>query len=105
MDQFNKFSNSTGLKINPIKCNIYFGVMDEKTSEDIKNATRFKEGKLPFRYLGVPLTSKRLSIHHYDCLIDKIVGRITRWSSRLLSYAGRIQLIQSVNFATMTLWM
>lgn len=77
MNQFNKFSNSTRLKINHRKCSTYFGVMDENTKDDIKNATGFKEVNLPFRYLGVPLTSKRLSIHHYDYLIDKIVGRIT----------------------------
>lgn len=101
MNQFNKFSNSTRLKINPKKCNTYFGVVDEKTKDVIKNAMGFKDANLPFRYLGVPLTSKRLSIHHYDYLIDKIVGRITHWRSTLLSYAGRIQLIQSVTFATM----
>lgn len=37
-------------------------------------------------------------------LIDKIVGRITQWSAKLLSYAGRVQLTQSVNYAIINFW-
>ncbi|CAK8568638.1 unnamed protein product [Lathyrus sativus] len=63
------------------------------------------EGDLPFRYLGVPLTCKRLSTHHYMSLVDKIVSRIRHWSSKLLSYAGRLQLINSTIAAIATCWM
>lgn len=60
---------------------------------------------MPFRYLGIPLSSKKLNIKHYQVLIDKIVSRITHWSAFLLSYAGRVQLIKSVIFATVNFWM
>ena len=48
------------------------------------------------KYLGVPLISTRLS--HIDCqpLLDKIIARTQSWTSRSLSFAGRLQLISSV---------
>ncbi|XP_058776967.1 uncharacterized protein LOC131651319 [Vicia villosa] len=85
---------STGLIVNPRKCRVYFGGVDNDTRNRILELTTFQEGDLPFRYLGIPMTSKRLEIHQYMPLDDKIVARITHWSSRLLSYAGKIQLVK-----------
>lgn len=102
---FKNFSESTGLIANPSKCKIYFGGVGDDSKRNILNLTGFTEGPLPFRYLGVPLTSKKLSIHHYMPLVDKIVGRINHWSTNLLTYAGRVQLIRSVTFAIANYWM
>ncbi|XP_058767357.1 uncharacterized protein LOC131641049 [Vicia villosa] len=60
---------------------------------------------LPFRYLGVPLTSKKLTVAHYLPLIDKILSRIQHWSARLLSHAGRVQLVKVVGFAIANYWL
>lgn len=46
-----------------------------------------------------------LDIKDYMKLVDKIVGRITHWSSILLSYIGHIQLLKNVVFANMNYWM
>ncbi|PNX58470.1 ribonuclease H [Trifolium pratense] len=48
MEAFDKFSKSTGLKVNPTKCCIFFGGVDQSTKDDIKRLTHFEEGKLPF---------------------------------------------------------
>ncbi|GKA59381.1 RNA-directed DNA polymerase, eukaryota, reverse transcriptase zinc-binding domain protein [Tanacetum coccineum] len=53
-------------------------------------------GKLPVRYLGVPLIAKRLGVNECGCLVDKIKSRIHNWKNRYLSYAGRLQLIAVV---------
>ncbi|KAK3229312.1 hypothetical protein Dsin_001193 [Dipteronia sinensis] len=47
------------------------------------------EGKLPVRYLGVPLISSRLCASDCDTLLEKIIARINSWLSRNLSFAGR----------------
>ncbi|CAK8569009.1 unnamed protein product [Lathyrus sativus] len=57
-DQLQTFSQSTGLVVNPTKCRVYFGGVENETKHNILVATSFMEGNLPFRYLGVPLTSK-----------------------------------------------
>jgi hypothetical protein len=38
-------------------------------------------------------------------LVDRIVDRIRNWSVKLLSHAGRLQLIRSVTFAVANYWM
>lgn len=55
-----------------------------------------KRGFLPVKYLGVPLTCRKLS--GVDCrpLVDKITARITSWASKFLSYARSLQLIESM---------
>jgi hypothetical protein len=105
MAKLQDFSRSTGLFVNPSKCKVYYGGVADHEKDVIGQATSFAAGSLPFRYLGVPLTSKKLSIHHYMPLIDRIVDRIRNWSAKLLSYAGRLQLIRSVIFAVTNYWM
>lgn len=36
----------------------------------------FKHGRLPFKYLGVPISNKKLSAADHEQLIDKMVSRI-----------------------------
>ncbi|CAK8535664.1 unnamed protein product [Lathyrus sativus] len=105
LETFRNFSKSTGLKMNPNKCKIYFGGMDMQTRTRLKELSGFQEGALPVKYLGIPLTSKRLTITHFMSLVDKIVARIHHWSSRLLSYVGRIQLVKSIAYAMVQYWM
>lgn len=104
MKSFKSFSNSTVLKLNPIKCHIFFGEVDHNVKENILQLTSFKEGTLPFLYLCVPIFRKKLNIHHYINLADRVVGRITHWSVELLSYVGSIQLLKSVNFIVYKGW-
>ncbi|CAK8530499.1 unnamed protein product [Lathyrus sativus] len=101
----NKFLDSTGLKINPSKSRMYFGNVSATVKCDILQLTSYNEGSFPFRYLGIQVTSKRLAVIHYMPLLDRLLSRITHWSSRLLSYAGRLQLIKSVLYTITTYWM
>lgn len=78
---------------------------DNNTKEEIRKPTCFREGELPFRYLWIPLTCKKIANKHYLVLTEKIVQKVTHWSSKLLTYAWRIQLIQSVVFAVVNFWM
>ncbi|KAL2905113.1 hypothetical protein RDABS01_003823 [Bienertia sinuspersici] len=70
--------------------------VDSNTIQRIKALSGFSLGRLPFTYLGIPMSPKQ--IHPSDCekLTDKMCARIKMWSSRNLSYAGRLQLVNSV---------
>lgn len=48
---------------------------------------------LPILYLGLPLTTKSMTAHDYAPLVDKIQSCLLSWTSKFLSYAGRLQLI------------
>lgn len=68
------------------------------------NATGFVKGSFPFRYLGVPLNASRLPVADCDILVNKIMHKITCWSSRHLSYAARTVLINVVLMSIHTYW-
>ena len=60
--------------------------------------------ELPFKYLGVPLSTKKMSALQWNPLIEKIMARINSWTTRKLSYAGRTQLVQTVLFGVQSYW-
>jgi hypothetical protein len=62
------------------------------------------EGKLPVRYLGVPLITTRLTAADCEELVAKFTSRIDSWCSKHLSFAGRLQLISSVLFSLQVFW-
>ncbi|GJU01500.1 RNA-directed DNA polymerase, eukaryota, reverse transcriptase zinc-binding domain protein [Tanacetum coccineum] len=61
-------------------------------------------GKLPMKYLGVPLITKRLGIKNCKVLVDKVRDRISNWKNKCLSYDGRLQLIASILESIQVYW-
>ncbi|KAJ8424802.1 hypothetical protein Cgig2_018694 [Carnegiea gigantea] len=66
--------------------------------------TGFQEGSLPFGYLGVPITARRLGTLEYRELVDKIMLRVKGWATRIISFIGRAVLINSVLFGMFNYW-
>ncbi|XP_019248784.1 PREDICTED: uncharacterized protein LOC109228056 [Nicotiana attenuata] len=101
---FKEFSRASGLKANVAKSSIYFGSVPHEVQLEILQAVGFFKRELPFKYLGIPLSTKRISMTQCQPLVDKILGRITSWTSRYLSNAGRLQLIKTVLFSIQIYW-
>lgn len=57
------------------------------------------------RYLGLPLLTKGMTVTDFLPLVEKIRKRIGTWTGRFLSYAGRLQLINSVISSLANFWM
>lgn len=85
---FKEFSKASGLVANNDKSSIYFGGVTNDIQQEIIETLRFVKGVLPIKYLGVPLSIKKLTIVQCYPLLEKMIGRITSWTSRFLSYAG-----------------
>ncbi|CAA7026594.1 unnamed protein product [Microthlaspi erraticum] len=64
----------------------------------------FPIGSFPIRYLGLPLTCRKLRISEYSPLVEKLSKQFTTWSVRTLSFAGRLQLISSVIMGSVNFW-
>ncbi|XP_070018366.1 uncharacterized protein [Nicotiana sylvestris] len=91
------FSNTSGLSTNDRKSNVYSANMDRQCLENICEITGYKKGTMPFMYLGVPIVSRKLKAIDCEILVEKLSTRIHSWGSKNLSYAGRVQLINSVD--------
>ena len=98
------FAKVSGLHINNNKSVIYIAGVSPYAEASILTSIGVLKGDLPFRYLGFPLSAKRLSIQ--DCLpiVDKITARIKHGAGRNLSMAGRVKLVNSVVQSMHTYW-
>ncbi|KAH0722573.1 hypothetical protein KY290_005225 [Solanum tuberosum] len=95
---FNEFSKSSGLLANLGKSSVYFGGISLVEEVNILTRLGFSHGEFPFKYLGIPLSTQKITLIQWKPLITRITARISSWIARKLSYAGRAQLIQFVIF-------
>ncbi|XP_050207624.1 uncharacterized protein LOC126657045 [Mercurialis annua] len=98
------FHGVTRLKMNENKSSIYFSGVEEGSKASILQEMGFSVGFLPIRYLGVPLISKRLTKEDCSELTEKITKRVSHWTVRHLTYAGRLQLVNDVLFSMQVYW-
>ena len=93
---FEQFSRATGLTANRDKSRIAMGGCIDEVRRLLIHLTGYQEGGLSFKYLGMPITSNKMSKFDCQILVEKITQRVKTWATRSLSYAGRITLINSV---------
>ncbi|XP_074314107.1 uncharacterized protein LOC141649312 [Silene latifolia] len=96
MEAFKRFSNASGLNINSEKSDFYCNGMSPAIVQKVLHGTGFKKGELPFKYLGVKISHKRLSKIDCNILVDRMINRIRGWNSRKISYSGRLVLVKSI---------
>ncbi|KAH0722879.1 hypothetical protein KY290_005535 [Solanum tuberosum] len=101
---FNEFSKASGLLANLGKRSVYFGGVSLAEEVQILTRLRFSRGEFPFNYLGIPLSTQKITLIQWKPLITRITARISSWTARKLSYASRAQLIQSVIFGIQAYW-
>ncbi|KAG7583882.1 Reverse transcriptase zinc-binding domain [Arabidopsis suecica] len=105
MEVFEDFSRHSGLKISLEKSTLYMAGIPPMVKQEIADKFPFEVGQLPVRYLGLPLVTKRLSVADYTPLLEQLKKRIASWTSRFISYAGRLNLITSVLGSICNFWM
>ncbi|WZZ11232.1 hypothetical protein YC2023_097153 [Brassica napus] len=98
------FASWSGLHMNTSKTELFTAGLDPMESTAI-TGYGFPAGSFPIRYLGLPLMSRKLKISEYSPLINKITLTFQSWASKMLSFAGRLQLLRTVIFGTVTFWL
>uniref|UniRef100_A0A5B6YUZ1 Reverse transcriptase domain-containing protein n=1 Tax=Davidia involucrata TaxID=16924 RepID=A0A5B6YUZ1_DAVIN len=103
-DTLKEFEIDSGLKPNLSKSEVFFSGVTAATKRNLKDILGMVEGNLPVRYLGVPLISSRLKAEDCKALVDSITKKASHWTSKFLSYAGRLQLVSSVLYSVQIYW-
>lgn len=62
----------------------------------ITSSSGISQGFILIRYLGVPLCTKKLSILNCEPLLQSVRAKISSWTSKFFSFAGRQVLINIV---------
>lgn len=93
---FDEFMVWSGLKISLEKSTLYMaGVVEDEKRRILSNFPLAK-GNLHVQYLGLPLMTHAIRRQDYIPLLENIRNRVNSWTCRFLSYAGGLQLIQTV---------
>ncbi|CAA7013050.1 unnamed protein product [Microthlaspi erraticum] len=98
----NVFKSILGLDMNAAKSEIFFSGYTEMEAAALSSQVDIKEGSFP--YLGLPLSSQRLSISVMQPFIEKIRNKLNSFTVRFLSFAGKIKLVSSVIYGMVNFW-
>lgn len=104
LDIFKSFAEASGLHISMEKTTLYLAGFNDTEKQELLSHYTLSHGDLPVRYLGLPLLTKQMTAQDYAPLIEKIRARISSWTARFLSFAGRLQLIASVIHSLTNFW-
>ncbi|CAA7058378.1 unnamed protein product [Microthlaspi erraticum] len=98
------FEGTSGLALSLRKSCLFLVGNKPVLTQQLASLFGLVHGSLPVRYLVLPLMPHKLRPQDYQPLIDKVRSRICSWTARQLSFAGRLQLIQSVIYSTINFW-
>jgi len=98
------FSDSTGLHVNFSKSFLVPINMSSSRAQHLANTFGCHLGSMPFTYLGLPLGTTKPSVQDFSPLLNRIERRMSGFS-RLLSYDGRLILVNAVLSALPTFYM
>lgn len=99
-----EFAAHSGLKVSLQKTSfVSFGIPQDQV-DLIAQTCHLTVASLPVRYLGIPLLSQKLLMHHCLPLIQLIKGKVNSCSTRSLSYAGRLILLNKVINGITNFW-
>ncbi|XP_024007996.1 uncharacterized protein LOC112083994 [Eutrema salsugineum] len=99
-----EFELRSGLAVSIHKSCFFSAGLSPEEVQNITETTGLSPGTLPMRYLGVPLCTKKLSIANCEPLLQQIKGKISSWSVKTLSFAGRLQLLNTVIAGITNFW-
>ncbi|XP_021994968.1 uncharacterized protein LOC110891572 [Helianthus annuus] len=104
MDSLMNFKDVSGLAPSNSKSSAFFCNVSSSIKSRIMEFVPFEEGKLPIKYLGVPLLASRLLVKDCKVLVERMDKRIMDWKNKFLSFAGRLQLVISVLSSIHAYW-
>lgn len=99
-----EFELRSGLAVSVQKSSFFASGLSQRETDLIQFTTGMPMGSLPVRYLGVPLCTKKLSLLNCEVLLQQIKSRLSSWSAKALSFAGRLLLIKTVITGITTFW-
>jgi len=92
----NLFGQVTGLQTNIHKSSIAAIRCEGINLDDVLADFTAARASFPIKYLGLPLSVRRLRKVDFQPLIDKAASRLSGWRGRNISQAGRATLTKSV---------
>jgi hypothetical protein len=77
------------------KSELLITTSEHERIQELADIMGCKAGSFPIKYLGLPLSNKKLAKGHYRELIQRVQNKLANWKASLLSSGGRLTLINS----------
>ena len=90
------FEQLSGLKINFHKSELFCFGRAKDEQDNYRQLFGCELGSLPFNYLGIPIHHRKLTNKEWKCIEDRFEKKLSYWKGKLMSYGGRLVLINSV---------
>jgi len=90
------FCDSSGQTINTKKSKLIFSKNTPvNLNKWITKTLKIKNGNIFGKYLGFPITHKRITSHDYQFIIDNMQSKLAGWKTKFLNMAGRTTLAKA----------
>jgi hypothetical protein len=96
LDILNLFGEATGLKTNLQKSNVLPIRCSDAELAVVQNLLPCALADFPCKYLGLPLSLKKLTKKQVQPIIDRIADQLPGWKADLMTKAGRMVQVQYV---------
>jgi len=90
------FGEASGLNTNLAKTSVSAICCEGIDLQALLTNLPIKRSNFPIKYLGLPLSPRRLRRVDFQPLIDKVAGKLSTWHGKNLTQAGRVTLTKSV---------
>ncbi|XP_018443605.1 uncharacterized protein LOC108815528 [Raphanus sativus] len=100
----NQFKDWSGLDTNESKTEIFYGGYTNTQASVLSDLSGFRRSEFPTRYLGLPLSPKRISAATLQPFVDRITSKLHSWTVKFLSFAGKVTMIYSVICNMVNFW-
>ncbi|PKU84741.1 integrator complex subunit 11 [Dendrobium catenatum] len=98
----NIFTKASGLHINLDKSSLLLPKHLNIATDICRSLSlSYKES---ITYLGVPIFFRKLNISDISPLIDGIIGKLSGWNAKLLSFVGRLQYLKFTMLNSIAYW-
>ncbi|XP_059629660.1 uncharacterized protein LOC132272550 [Cornus florida] len=97
------FEKALGLAVSKEKSEVFI-TNSVRRKTGIIRSLGCKVGKLPFTYLGFPISDKMVRSMDCNKLVEKVISLTTRWNGLHLSIAGRVELSRAVILPLVHYW-
>jgi hypothetical protein len=96
-EHFTRYALCSGQVMNLNKTSIFVGGVSDARLNQMVQLLGFSVGSIPFNYLGPHIFKGKPKKIHFQPIADKVKLKLANWKETLLSMAGRVQLVKSVD--------
>jgi hypothetical protein len=96
MNLLDLFGKASGLHNNEQKSNVFLIQCSEDDLMVVQNLLPSERCDFPCRYLGIPLSIRKLTKDQFQPFIDRFADRLPSWKADLMTRTGRKVMVQHV---------